>query len=99
MSPGMGDIDGITGLSPPAAGLRADYRPDLLPPSRSPVAAADLCLAAVRRVARVSGAAEIPRVLAREPRRAAPLGDGRAFTPAAAGRDSRCRRRVPPALT
>src|SRR5262249_40890825 len=95
----MGDIDGIAGFSPPAAGLRADHRPDLLPPSRSPLAAADLCLAAIRCVARVSGAAEIPRVLAREPRRAASLGDRGAFPLAAAGRDPRRRPRLPPALT
>src|SRR6266702_7466369 len=89
-----GDIDGLAGFSPPASRLWAHHRPDLLPPAGSPVVAADLCLAAIRRLAGVSGAAEIPRVLAREPGRAAALRDGGALPAAAAGGDPGRRRRI-----
>src|SRR5207302_2492554 len=74
------------------------HRPYLLPAPRPPMAAADLRLAAIRRLAGISGAAEIPRFLAGEPRRAVALGDGRAFPADPAGRDPRHRRRVPAAL-
>src|SRR5213082_1340930 len=93
-----GDIDAVAGFLPSASGLRPYHRPYLLSPPRPPVAAADLRLAAIRRLAGISGAAEIPRFLAGEPRRAVALGDGRAFPADPAGRDPRHRRRVPAAL-
>src|SRR5947208_8024207 len=93
-----GDIDGLARFSSPAPGLWAHHRPHLLPSAGSPVAAADLCLAAIRRLAGVSRAPEISRVLAREPGGAAAFRDGRALPAAAAGGDPCRRRRVPAAL-
>src|ERR1700674_1370057 len=93
-----GDIDGFAGFLPSASGLRAHHRTDLLPPPRSPLVAANLCLAAIRRLAGVPGASTVPRLLAQESGRAAAFRDGRTLEAHSPGGNTHGRGRVPAAL-
>src|ERR1700749_3097512 len=80
------------------AGLWADHGRDPLPDAGSSLAAADLCLAELRSVSKISGAEGFPEVLGREAGRAAVPCDGGAFKADQAGGVARRRRRVPAAL-
>src|SRR5215475_15338620 len=79
-------------------GVRADDGRDPLSDAGSSLAAADLCLAELRSVPEISGAAGLPAVLAGEAGRAAVLGARRAFQADQARGTARRRRRVPAAL-
>src|ERR1700744_4182952 len=95
---GFSDWDCIRGFSETSDGIRADNGTDPLSHAGSSLAAADLCLAELRSVSEIPGAAEFPRLLAGEARRATVLGHRGAFEAYQAGRASRHRRRLPDAL-
>src|SRR5262245_8411788 len=89
----------LVGFREATQGLRADHGAHLLPPPRSPLAAAELRLAGLRSLPELPAAAEIPPVLAAEAGRAAALGDGRALAADPSGGNAHPRRRVPPPLS
>src|ERR1700761_2140885 len=62
---------GFRGFSETRAGIRADDGRDSLSLAGSSLAAADLCLAELRSVPEISGAAGLPAILANEVGRAA----------------------------
>src|SRR5438445_9616745 len=82
-----------------AVGLRADDGTNSLSDAGSSLAASDLRLAELRHVSEIPGAEGFSGVLAGEARRAASLGDRRAFEADQAGRAARRGRRVPAALS
>src|ERR1700739_4876139 len=88
---------GFRGFSETRAGIRADDGRDPLSDAGSSLAAADLCLAELRSVPEISGAAGLPAILANEVGRAALFGPRRAFQADQARRTARRRRRVPAA--
>src|SRR6516165_18425 len=67
------------------AGLRADDGGDPLSDAGSSLTAADLCLAELRSVSEISGAAGLPLLLANEARGPLVQGDGGAFEADQAG--------------
>src|ERR1700742_1968147 len=89
---------GFRGLPETGAGIRADDGRNPLSLAGSSLAAADLCLAELRSVSPISGAAGLSAVLAGEARRAVVFGPCRALQADQARRAARRRRRVPPAL-
>src|SRR5581483_3435543 len=97
-SVGIGGHYGVTGVSQSARRLWIDHRQHLVPASRSPMAAADLCLAGLRSLPELSGAEQIPQFLAGEARGSAALGNGGPRQADPPGRNPLRRRRVPAAL-
>src|SRR5262245_7803001 len=89
---------GFRGFSETRAGIRADDGRDPLSLAGSPLAAADLCLAELRSVSEISGAAGFPAILAGEARGPALFGPRRALQADQARGAPRRRRRVPAAL-
>src|SRR5262249_35007203 len=86
-------------LSEAGDGIRADDGADPLSDAGSSLAAADLCLAELRPVSEIPGAAGFPCLLAGKARRPAVLGHRGACQADQACRASRRRRRVQVALT
>src|SRR5579859_5337219 len=86
---------GFRGLPETGAGLRADDGRDSLSDAGSSLAATDLCLAELRPVSEISGAAGFSAILAAEARGAAVFGPRRALQADQARRIARRRRRVP----
>src|SRR5215475_5568633 len=86
------------GFSEAGKGLRADDGADSLPHAGPSLAAADLCLAELRPVPEIPGAAGLFALLAGEAGRPAVLGYRSAFQADQARRTARRRRRVPFAL-
>src|ERR1700741_512913 len=86
-------------LSEAGFGLRADDGANSLSDAGSSLAAADLCLAELRSVSEIPGAAGFPRLLAGKARRPLVLGHRGAFQADQAGGAARRRRRVQVALT
>src|SRR5882757_9720893 len=80
-------------------GLRADDGANSVSDAGSSLAAADLCLAELRHVSKIPGAAGLPHLLGGKARGAAALGDGGAFQADQAGRAARRGWRVPAALS
>src|SRR5689334_11594943 len=93
-----GGQNDLAGLHQAGGRLWPDHGPHSLPPAGPPPLPADLCLAGLRSVAEISGAAALPRLLVLLPGGPAPFGDRCAF-PADQARRTACGgRRVPPAL-
>src|ERR1700761_9001487 len=86
-------------LSEAGPGIRSDDGEDPLSDAGSSLAAADLCLAELRLVSEISGAAGFPCLLAGEARRPAVLRNRGTFQTDQAGGAARRRRRVQAALT
>src|SRR5262249_7032348 len=78
--------------------IRADDGRDSLSDAGSSLTAADLCLAELRSVSEIPGAAGLPALLAGEVGRTAVFGPRRAFQADQARGAPRRRRRVPAAL-
>src|ERR671922_1447358 len=108
----MSESEGIHGISatrnqgvpiqrfpPPARRLWPHHGANPLPPPRSSVPAADLCLAGLRSVSALSGAQPLSGVLAGEARGTSLLRHGGPLAADQARGASRDRRRVPFALT
>src|ERR1044072_6277148 len=89
---------GFRGFPETGAGLRADDGANPLPHAGSSLAAANLCLAELRPVSEIPGAARFPGVLAKIAGRPAVLRHRGAFETDQARRAPRRPRRVPPAL-
>src|SRR3954468_8994871 len=90
---------GFRGFSETGAGLRADDGANSLPHAGSSLAAADLCLAELRSVSEIPGAARFPGLLGEIARWSAVLRHGGTLQADQAGGAPHRRRRVPPALT
>src|SRR3974390_2698177 len=89
---------GFRRLPETRAGIRADDGRDLVSDAGSPLAAADLCLAELRSVSEISGAAGFSALLAREAGGPALFGSRRALQADQARGAAPRRRRVPAAL-
>src|SRR5580704_19745996 len=103
-APSHGGSHGFAGwgcfrrLPETGAGIWADDGRDPLSTAGSSLAAADLCLAELRSIPSISGAAGLPAVLAGEAGRPALFGPRRPFQADQARGTARRRRRVPAAL-
>src|SRR6185436_16067661 len=87
------------GFPEAGAGLRADDGANSVSDAGSSLIAADLCLAELRSVSAISGAAGLSGFLAGKTRWPVVLGDGGALEADQAGRVARRRRRVQAALS
>src|ERR1700730_19026883 len=93
-----GDSHDLARFSEAGEGLRSDHGTHPISAPRSSLAAANLCLAGLRSLSRISRAAGLSGILAEIARRGPAFGNGRTFTPYQTGRDQTGRRAVRAAL-
>src|SRR5712691_6317215 len=89
---------GFRGFPETGAGLWADDGANSVSNAGSSLVAANLCLAELRSVSKISGAEGFPQLLGKVAGGTVVLGDGRSLQADQARRTARRRRRVPAAL-